>query len=121
MSETSRQALRTLAQAFPAGAVVPVPKEWLLELLGEGDGEAPVEIDLTVGQVAQRFSRRPSTVRGWCEANLLPGAYRNRGREWRIPAEALRAFQQQQRGEDGPTPPRPSRSRQSLADWRRAS
>lgn len=38
--------------------------------------------------------RKPSTVRGWCEAGKLPGAYRLRGREWRIPPAALAAIQQ---------------------------
>lgn len=109
----NRHALRALAQAFPDGAVVSVPKEWLLELLGEADDGAQLEIDLTVSQVAQRFSRRPSTVRGWCEAHLLPGAYRNRGREWRIPVAALVEFQERERRSGG--------QRRSLADWRHAS
>jgi hypothetical protein len=122
-SVTSRQALREFAQALPAGAVVPVPKEWLLELLGEADaGGARVEIDLTVNQVAQRFSRRPSTVRGWCEASLLPGAYRNRGREWRIPATALVEFQERERKRpEGSDRAGSSGQRRSLADWRHAS
>ena len=64
------------------------------ELLGETpgrDAHAPVPVDLTVAEVATRFGRRSSTVRLWVERGAFPGAYRFRGREWRIPPAALTA------------------------------
>lgn len=91
----NRTALRSLAEALPPGTALPVPREWLLELLTVATGEhqpAMPDADLTVAQVAQRFDRQPATVRWWCEEGWLPGAYRFRGREWRIPPAGLEAF-----------------------------
>ncbi len=100
---TDRQALLRYARALPAGSTVPVPREWLLELLEQPgvEGSAPPDaprVDLTADQVAQAFGRSPATVRGWCAAGLLRGAYRLRGREWRIPTLAVEALQAGQRG-----------------------
>ncbi|HMU61590.1 MAG TPA: hypothetical protein PKA66_07400 [Gemmatimonadales bacterium] len=55
--------LRALADALPAGTVVPVPREWLLELLGESASlvePIPARIEqgdrlLTVAEVAGRL------------------------------------------------------------------
>jgi hypothetical protein len=92
-----------------------------LELLGE-DATATHGVDLTVSDVAGMFGRKPGTVRGWCEAGLFEHAYRNRGREWRIPRAALRVFQDRQRTVKEAVSPRPSRPRRSsLSDWRSAS
>lgn len=86
--------------------------------------EAPASgsADLTVAQVAARYSRQPSTVRGWCESGLLRGAYRLRGREWRIPAEALAAFEQAERG-GRPSPVQHSQRSQpvDLGRWRKGA
>ena len=79
-----------------------------------------VAIDMTVQELADRFGRCPSTVRAWCEAGRLPGAYKLRGREWRIPAVALRLFQDQEGG-SLTRQPTSSGKRSSLADWRRVS
>jgi excisionase family DNA binding protein len=96
-------AYRTLIEQLPPGALVPVPREELLELLaGAGvDGvlrtfreDPPArEADYSVREVAAQFGKAVSTVRGWCEAGQLPGAYRVRGREWRIPRRAIAAMQ----------------------------
>ena len=90
---TTRDALRTLAAQLPAETPIPVPAELLLELLATPAHTEAVPSDLTVAQVAARYGRAPSTVRGWCEANRLPGAYRLNGREWRISASALKHFE----------------------------
>lgn len=98
---TSRDALRALVDASPADAMITVPKPWLSELLaeplpvGQGEGTA-LAVDLTVQDVATQFKRGASTIRTWCERGDLPGAYRNRGREWRIPASAIEAMQREQ-------------------------
>lgn len=91
-SLVDRDALRHLAEALPKGSALPVPREWLLELLGPApDGPPPGQpaVDLTAGEVAGLLSRKEVTVRGWCAAGLLPGAYRLLGREWRIPRASL--------------------------------
>jgi excisionase family DNA binding protein len=123
--------LRSLAEALPTGAAVPVPREWLLELLAGSPEPRPQAVqsvtpaDLTVAQLAARFGRKPSTVRGWLDRGLIPGAYRFQGREWRVPAAALAAFEARQRPENASVPivaPRAPRGRPvDLGAWRSAS
>jgi hypothetical protein len=86
--------LRSLAEALPAGA--------------------------TVEDLAARYGRAPSTVRGWCEAGRFPGAYKLHDREWRIPTAAVEAFEAKERRRERPTS-RGGRDVQSLSDWRHAS
>jgi excisionase family DNA binding protein len=112
-----RAALRSLASALAPGAAVSVPREWLLELL-EGSSRTPMpptHADLTVAELCARFGRKKSAVRAWLERGDFPGAYRLRGREWRIPPEALGAFEAAQRGLVGKTNAGPS---SDLAAWR---
>jgi helix-turn-helix protein len=114
--------LRALAEALPAGSAVPVPREFLLDLLAElGTSEPAVApMDPTVEAVAARYGRAPSTVRGWCEAGRFPGAYKLHDREWRIPVAAIEAFDGQQRR--GPRPAgRGGPGVRSLSDWRHVS
>ena len=103
-------------EALPDEALVPV--RWvrgLIESIESGDCS---EIGHTVLEVAAATNRAPSTVRTWCAEGRLPGARRLRGREWRIPAAALRALL------DGDTPDRPeavarlSVPRGGLGAWR---
>ena len=101
-----RARIAALVAAAPAGATVPVA--WLAELLAldaaeanggdagharHGGSAADVTVDLTVPQLAERFERGESTIRGWLAAGAFPGAYRLHGREWRIPAAAVEAMQ----------------------------
>jgi hypothetical protein len=127
-----RASLRAFAEASPAGSVVPVTREVLLEVL---DGEASrvpdrvADPDLTVENLAIRFGRSRSTVRTWLEQRRFPGAYRLRGREWRVPAVALTAFEATERGRapgsqaPGPLPTtRPTTRPKTAVDlgrWRR--
>jgi len=123
--------LQSLAAALPAGAAIPIPREWLLELLagiaappGEAaSGTAPA--DLTVLQLAARFGRKPSTVRGWLDRDLIPGAYRFQGREWRVPAAALAAFEARHRPDGAEAEIASPRAREKrpvdLSAWRSAS
>jgi hypothetical protein len=96
-----RDALLRIAQALPDGSAIPVPRAWLLELL-EGTeapraSRAPLELDLTPEEAGAALHRAPVTIRAYCNAGLVPGAYRLRGRQWRIPRAALEAFQETER------------------------
>ncbi len=76
---TTREALLQLAQALPAGTPVPVPREWLLEVLegngGDGVGSAPVEARptprlLSVREAAERLAVEPQWL--YRHADELP-------------------------------------------------
>jgi hypothetical protein len=130
MTPEAAAGLRTLAEALPTGAAVPVPREWLLELLARiaapaASGASSTPADFTVVDLAARFGRKPSTIRGWLDRELIPGAYRFRGHEWRIPVGALAAFEAGQRPDSPPweiVPPRASRAHEvDLGCWRTAS
>lgn len=92
--------LRALAQALPAGTAVPVPREMLLELLAGRGGAVQTSAtplaDLTVTDLCTRFGRKPSAVRAWLERGDFPGAYKLKGRDWRVPAAAAERFQAEQ-------------------------
>ena len=108
--------LRSLAEALPTGVAVPVPREWLLELLAGQGSTAPATppADLTVREVAVRYGRHDSTVRQWLERGLFPGAYKLRNRDWRVPPAAIAAFDQREREGESPA----SDNAEGLGDWR---
>jgi hypothetical protein len=97
--------LRAVAEALPAGTPVPVPREILLELLASRAGSvqpsAMPPADLTVADLCARFSRKPSAVRAWLERGDFEGAYKLKGRDWRVPAAAADRFQADQVGGAG--------------------
>jgi excisionase family DNA binding protein len=108
MSET-RAHLRALAEALPAGSAVPVPREWLLELLdgtlaaGADVGNPPtLTADLTCREAGTLLGRSASTVRTWLESGELEG-YKQRAREWRITPGAIERFRELERAR-GATP-----------------
>ena len=119
--------LRRVVDLIPPGGAVTVPRDWLLSLLESANGVATgadtarAEGMLTLVEVARRYTRSTSTVRGWCEAGLLPGAFRLRGRAWRIPASALGLFEAQLSPTFRTSPeaaPRSLGPDQSIAEWR---
>jgi excisionase family DNA binding protein len=120
-------ALCALRPDLPEDAMVTVPLAWLSEALeGSGDTGAPsaapvARADWTVRELADRFGRRPSTVRAWLESGRIRG-YRFANREWRVSAEALREFEQGQRQAVPQTmaPPRGRAKPVDLSSWRRA-
>jgi hypothetical protein len=77
-----------------------VLREHLLELL-DGEASAPtaptLAEDLTCVDVGRIIGRHSSTVRAMCERRELPGAYRQHGREWRIPPAAVESYRSGQR------------------------
>ncbi len=84
-----RSWLSTLADAHAL-----VPAEEVLErlpVLSEGAGVDPLAA-LDVDAAGEVLGRSTSTVREYCRQGLLQGAFRQRGREWRIPLDAIRAF-----------------------------
>jgi hypothetical protein len=74
-----------------------------------------------MADLAKRYSRKPSTIRGWLERGLFPGAYRLRGRDWRVPASGVEAFGQAERQQDqaGRERPSPRGRTVDLTAWRR--
>jgi excisionase family DNA binding protein len=111
---TALDNLRQAAELLPPGASVTVTREALLAAIGRAPtapAEAPTD-DLTVADLAARFQRSASTVRGWIEAGRFPGAYKLRGRDWRVSPAAVDAFREHERR-------RPSRGTHDLGAWRR--
>lgn len=102
MASPLLESLRAAVAAMPPGALV--PRDWLLEQLS-GVSPTPSEphstpgalVDLTIGDLAQLFGKRPSTVRAWVERGDFPGTYKLHGREWRAPLSAVEAFRDSQR------------------------
>lgn len=86
-----RSWLATLADAH---ALVPASEvlERLPVTATDGAGIDPLAA-MDVDAAGEVLGRSASTVRDYCRRELLPGAYRQRGREWRIPPDAIRAFQ----------------------------
>jgi hypothetical protein len=115
MASTTVESLRAAIAAMPPGSLV--PRDWLLEQFSDPsppqpatDSTAAPQIDLTIGDLARLFGKRPSTVRAWVERGDFAGAYKLHGKEWRIPIGAVEAFQAKQ--------PRPGKSEARLSAWR---
>ena len=94
--------LARIIDGIPSGGSVTLPVDFLRGLLCEkvvdiDQGQA----DLTVEQIAEEYRRSVSTVRGWLAEELIPGAYKLRGREWRVPQSGLRKFLAQQSAQHG--------------------
>jgi excisionase family DNA binding protein len=115
-----RDLVRALLDAMPGAASVTVPRAWVEDLLAGAPAAdlAPpspaLTVDLSAREVGALLGRSPATVRAWCEAERVPGAYRFNGREWRIPRAGLDAFLERvRRGEtEAATVP-------DLGAWRR--
>jgi hypothetical protein len=113
---TALDDLRHAAELLPVGASITLTREALLAAIGAGR-EEPTQVvrnELTVTDLAAQFQRSPSTVRGWIEAGRFPGAYKLRGRDWRVSLAAVDVFRAQERG-------RPSQQAHDLGAWRRRS
>lgn len=110
---------RTIASQAPGGLI---PRDWVLDQIRDVTGaDVGDELaDLSVEEAGQLLARSPSTVREYCRAELLKGAYRQRGREWRVPRGAIRAFQRAEAAEQETpkTPRRRSNQPVDLGSWR---
>ena len=100
-----------------------IPRDWLLSQLEgvEAEGPSTTLADMSSEEAGELLHRSPSTVRDYCRRRLLPGAYRQRGREWRVPRSAVLAFQ---RAEAEPKRPARVSARRAeepdLGSWRAA-
>ncbi len=112
--------LARVARLLPPGSAVLLPVESLLEEEEHDNGSEDRLADLTVSEVAEKLGRRPSTVRGWCAAGKIEGAYKFRGKEWRMPGTGLREFLSHQANGLRPAGPPLNRNRSAdLGSWRR--
>ena len=83
--------LLEVIRGMPSDGSVTFTVAWISHLLEEHT-ESDDGPDLRVDDVARSLDRAGSTVRSWLGQGRLPGAYRLRDREWRIPRTALRNF-----------------------------
>ncbi|MEN8184961.1 MAG: helix-turn-helix domain-containing protein [Myxococcota bacterium] len=108
--------LRDSLATLPDDAFVPVG--WVREQLDAEHSEASGrKVLLTVRQVAERYERSESTVRGWCARGELSGAFKLHGSEWRVPESALVKLEAKRPGS------RPALGRRTPVDigaWRRS-
>jgi excisionase family DNA binding protein len=117
------QRLRRIAECLPPGAAVVLGTESLGRLLSvEPDGATRPSRErpgLTVIQVAERYGRAPSTVRGWIRDGRL-NAYRL-GREYRVDPEAIDEFDAGLRGSARIEPRQQPSGEPDLGAWRRST
>ncbi len=112
-------ALRTWLSML-AEADATIPARVVLERLPSAvDGAEGTLAALDVEQAGEALGRSASTVRDYCRSGLLPGAFRQRGREWRIPPRAIGKFQAAQAAEAARTAPVTGSNTTDLAAWRR--
>jgi hypothetical protein len=105
VSPDYRAALLVTAAALPAGSAVPVPREWLLELLSSSPAPAPPDVlterMLTAEEVAELLNI-PKTEKGkaprWVynHADQLGGKRLSR-RCLRFPESAVRRYLERRR------------------------
>jgi len=117
---TIAELVRTLKAQAPGSLI---PRDWLLDLvlgMDQGVGEqADTLVDLGIDEAGLILRRSSSTVREYCRRKLLPGCYRQRGREWRIPRAAIVAFQRNEAGSAPERRDRRTRRELGLSDWRK--
>lgn len=119
----SRADPRRLLEELPDSALLPV--SFVRQILIEQEDGGETATDRTVEQAGQILGRQPSTIRAWCNRGLLEGAYRLRGRQWRIPRSAIDALQRAEAERhaakiSSATSNRPSRT-VDLGAWRKSA
>lgn len=91
---TPRDALLAAAKGRAPDEPVTVAAGWIVAVLASP--EAGPSVDLTAANVAELMGRDSDTVTTWCRCGLLPGSYKLRSKEWRIPASALASLQRRE-------------------------
>jgi predicted DNA-binding transcriptional regulator AlpA len=109
-----------LLEGLPDDTMVGLPAAWVRRLL-ESDSATGLheEALLTVRGLAHRYGCAESTVRAWCAAGKFPGAYKLYGKAWRVPASAVRAFDERQAEPSSPQSALGERHPADLGAWRR--
>ena len=113
--------LRDVIATHAPGSLI--PRDWLLSQLEGVEAESPSTTlaDMSSEEAAEILHRAPSTVRDYCRRRLLPGAYRQRGREWRVPRSAVLAFQRAEAKPKAPVRVSGRRAEEpDLGSWRAA-
>lgn len=114
---TLQERLRRMVEAVPEGGSILLPisalREWLEDESKFAPGQPAKSADMphpgfTVGEVAGRVGRDPSTIRGWIAEGHFPRARKLRGREWRIPPADLEVFMGRGEAPEAPRAHRPS-------------
>lgn len=98
--------LRELAERLPLGGSLTLTRDGLLELAAGDEGQpdqGTARAEFTAAELAARFHRSASTIRGWCEHGCFEGAYKLNGRDWRIPQTDVDEFLSKQRGKPAVT------------------
>lgn len=97
-----------------AAALADVIAEAVAAATSVGTSSPVPPADFTVAQLAARFSRTASCIRGWLEAGKFSGAYKLNSKDWRIPLADVLAFEAAQRAQPV------AQAVVSLSAWRRA-
>jgi len=88
--------LRALVDALPAGSSITLTRADLVNLLDPDDNPTLAADldgrDYSVLDLARLLGRGESTIRTWLGRGEIPGAYRIKGKEWRVPRAAWREF-----------------------------
>lgn len=118
---TFREWLDVLADADAWVSAAVVRRRFQME---EPEIEALRQMPGGIAEVAALLGRSPSTIRDYCRKGLLPGAYRQRGRDWRIPWSAITAFHEaeaQRHAAEVSPPPRKTKTegKTDLGAWRK--
>ena len=91
------ESLARILEGLPPGSAVSLPVDWLrAQMAAVQETQQDSLADLTMKKVAEEMGRSVSTVRAWVAQELIPGAYKLRGREWRVPRAGLREFMNRQ-------------------------
>jgi hypothetical protein len=118
MAPDPRLHLQALADALPADGMATVPVAWLRAVLA-GNGAATSVPDLTCKQLAERWGRKPSTIRQWCHGGEIPGAYLWNRKEYRVPLAGVLAYEERVRQGVGPSGPNGDPDSADLGAWRK--
>lgn len=85
--------LRDVLDELPDEALVTVG--WVRERLEEEPERDPMEELYDVPTLAARFDRSEATIRSWLADGKLRG-FKLEGRQWKVRASEVRAFEQRQ-------------------------
>ena len=109
--------IRAIIDPLPDEFLLPVSclRQELASLVASVPDPHDTRPDHTVKQLAERFDRSDSCVRGWCRTGKLK-AYKFNDREYRVTPSALAEFEERMRGRRPAEPAQPV----ALDAWRRA-